>query len=309
MKKIKTVALTGATGFIGINILGVLVRQDIRIRALYRCHSSHKRPDLPGISWIEGDLADSGSLKNLVEGADALIHCAGLTKATRPEDFFRVNTDGTKNLLQIIQEYGLIRRFLFISSLAARHPELSPYATSKLRAEQLVKNECRVPWTILRPPAVYGPGDREILPLFKAMDKGIALIPAPTSNRFSLLHVSDLAEAVLELIQSLECKEETIEIHDGTPGGYSWNDVINIFETVKGKRVFAIRIPPSLLKAIGLVGVAVSALSSQPTMITSWKVRELLHPNWVCNNGMKDNRMAWSPRFTLKIALENDLVG
>jgi len=118
-----------------------------------------------------------------------------------------------------------------------------------------------------------------------------------------------LAEAVLELILSLKGKKETIEIHDGTPGGYSWGDVINIFETVKKKRVLPVSIPPFLLKAVGLAGVAISTLSSQPVMITSWKVRELLHPNWVCNNGMKGNSLAWSPRFTLKIALENDLVG
>ncbi len=309
MKEIHTVALTGATGFIGINIIKVLVRQGIQIRALYRCQSSKKRPDLPGISWIDGDILEPEPLKNLVKGADAVIHCAGLTKASRPDDFFHINTRGTKNLLQIMKKCCTSKYFLFVSSLAARHPRISPYAQSKFCAEQLVQNECSVPWTIIRPPAVYGPGDKEILPIFKAMEKGIALIPAPKSNRFSLLHVFDLAEAVLGFLQAIKTPKEVIEIHDGTPGGYSWSDVIDIFEAVKGRRLLPVHIPPLILKAVGVAGGTISRLSSRPIMMTPWKVRELLYPNWVCNNNIEDRYLSWTPRFTLKIALENDLVG
>ncbi len=304
-----TIALTGATGFIGTNLLQVLVRQGVNVRSLFRGGASKPVPDFPKVTWIKGDLGDERALERLVHGADAVIHCAGKVKALKTEEFFSVNRNGTEALIEALRQSNSRCRFIFISSLAARHPELSPYGRSKKEAEDLVKERCPGDWSILRPPAVYGPGDREILPLFRAMEKGLALIPAPKSNRFSLLHVLDLAEAVLEMTRSEKVLGKTLELHDGTPGGYSWNDVVDIFRAVTGKKLITVTLPPALLKIIGTLGLVASRTVSRPVMITPWKVREILHPDWVCNNHRENQGLFWSPRFTLKIALENGLIG
>ncbi len=309
MKVVQTVAITGATGFIGINLLHVFVRAGMRIRALYRPNSSNIRPDLPGIEWIEGTLEDSLALRGLLSGADALVHCAGLVKANREEDFFQVNTQGTRSVLDALHKASFKGPFVFISSLAARHPGLSPYAKSKREAEKMVKGDCPVPWTIVRPPAVYGPGDREILPLFKAMEKGVAIIPAPKTNRFSLIHVLDLSEAILEACQSEAVAGRILELHDGTPGGYDWMEVVETFCLVKGKRVVPIHVPAGFLRFSALLSLALSRVSGRPAMLTPWKVRELLHSDWVCANHVENHGLSWNPRITLKIALENGLIG
>ncbi|NPA94349.1 MAG: NAD-dependent epimerase/dehydratase family protein, partial [Thermodesulfobacteria bacterium] len=295
--------------FIGMNILQILVRQGIHVRALFRTRPAKGLLDIPGVSWIRGHLSDQSSLRELTRGADAVIHCAGLVKASRPEEFFLVNRDGTEKLIEAVAMENPSCPFVLISSLAARHPEVSPYGRSKFEAEQAVAQLHKGPWTILRPPAVYGPGDKEILPLFKAMERGVALIPAPSSNRFSLLHVLDLAEAVLEMASNPKVIGKTLELHDGTPGGYSWKEVVKIFGEVTGKRPVTITLPPTLLKGLGHLGLFTSRILGRPIMLTPWKVRELLHPDWVCTNHRENSGLFWRPRFTLKIALENGLIG
>ncbi len=309
MNSIRTVALTGATGFIGINLLNIFVRQGLKIRALYRSESPGSRPDLPGISWVKGSVKDVDALRKLVSGADAVVHCAGVVKALDPRDFFTVNTLGTRAVLEAMEAVCQEPRLLFISSLAARHPSISPYAESKYKAEELIKRWGCGSWTIIRPPAVYGPGDKEIVPIFKAMQKGLALVPGSGSNRFSLIHVFDLAEAVLEVVRDGHKSAKILEIHDGTPGGYSWMDVIHTCQTVFGRKILTVTVPGPVLKLVGLGGLVTSRLRSRPVMLTPWKVSELLHPDWVCANNVQEHGLSWMPRLTLKLALENGLVG
>ncbi len=309
MRTPRKVAVTGATGFIGTNILNIFTRQGVEVKALCRPRSAGIRPDLPGIQWIEGCIEDQHSLEDLISGVEAVVHCAGIVRAKRHQDFFEVNTKGTKNLMGALKETGLNGRLILISSMAARHPWISPYAKSKSEAEREVRDGSPVPWTIIRPPAVYGPGDRAILPFFRAMEKGVALIPAPASNRFSLIHVVDLAEAVLDACTCTRVLQKRIEIHDGTPEGYAWTDVIETFEQVRGRKVISVVLPPAFLRIAGFVGLAFSRLSSRPVMLTPWKVRELLHPDWVCTNHVENHGLSWTPRITLKIALENGLIG
>ncbi len=309
MNRIKTVAITGATGFIGINLLNILVREGLKVRALYRSELSGSRPYFPKVSWIKGSIQEIEALKKLVSGADAVIHCAGAVKALDPKEFFTVNTLGTRAVLEAMDAACQEPRLLFISSLAARHPSISPYAESKYKAEELIKKWEGGSWTIIRPPAVYGPGDKEIVPIFKTMQKGLAFIPGSGANRFSLIHVFDLAEAVLEVVRDSNKTAKILELHDGTPGGYSWMDVIHICQTVFGRKILTVTVPGPVLKLVGLGGLVTSRLRSRPVMLTPWKVQELLHPDWVCANHIQEHGFSWMPRLNLKLALENGLVG
>ncbi len=162
-----TLAITGATGFIGAALLRKLAGHGWRVRALYRTRTGA----MPGIrtdndmQWIQGSLADSESVARLVQGAEAVIHCAGAVRGASQEQFDRVNVAGVARLARAARHSRPMPRFLLISSLAAREPQLSFYAASKRGGEEVLRSTAQgMPWCVLRPPAVYGPGDREMRP-------------------------------------------------------------------------------------------------------------------------------------------------
>ena len=154
----QTVAVTGATGFIGKYIIDNLLARGFHVRALTRTARAHVNDNL---TWVRGSLEDTHSLSELVAGASAGVHCAGQVRGHKEEIFTRCNVDGSLRLMQAAKESGFCQRFLFISSLAARHPELSWYANSKHVAEQrLTAMADEITLGVFRPTAVYGPGDK-----------------------------------------------------------------------------------------------------------------------------------------------------
>src|SRR5690606_11481313 len=175
------------------------------------------------VEWIVGDLSCIEKLKNLVASADAVIHCAGAVKGNSWNSFLSSNVVGTKHILQAITKTNSCSRLLYISSLAARQPQLSWYAKSKYDAEQLLSMvDDRLAVTIFRPAAVYGPGDKALTPLLQAMRYGVLPVLSPATNRFGLVHVNDLVEAVLCWLDSGPPISGVYEIDDGTPGGYDY---------------------------------------------------------------------------------------
>ena len=154
--------------------------------------------------------------------------------------------------MQAATEQHPTPRFLLISSLAAREPHLSPYAASKRQGEEeLAAGAGEMQWAVLRPPVVYGPGDKELLPLFRWMYRGIAPVLGPADGRFSMLYVEDLAEAVVQWLTCGSTRQRVFELHDGQPDGYSWNDLISRMARVRGGRVYQMRISALLLSLIG----------------------------------------------------------
>ena len=299
------IALTGATGFIGAAVARRLASADYRVQALIRPASIHKKPtDIP-VRWIEGDLDDIQSLKRLVKGMDAVIHCAGAVRGANREQFNRVNADGLAHLVRAALDQRPTPRLLLISSLSAREPQLSDYAASKRDGEKVLTEQShKISWTIYRPCAVYGPGDREILPVFKWMAKGIAPVLGTGSGRFSLIYVSDLAEAVLSWLDHDCCQSCTYELHDGYPGGYSWHDVIDIIKRLRSKTVIRLKIPLALANMVAELNLLAARAIGYPPMLTPGKVCELSHPDWVCDNAALNNATGWSPQTLLPEGLQ-----
>lgn len=263
-------AVTGATGFVGPHLVAALARRGWKLRLLIR-----RWTPLPSLAGVEaeivwGDLSDETSLKALVRGADAVVHAAGLIKARRPADFDAVNRDGTARLSALAPDVP----FLLLSSLAAREPQLSPYAASKRAAEEMVARRSG-PWLAVRAPAVYGPGDRETLAYFKMAKRGFALQPARPQARLSLIHVEDLAAA---LAQSLDrsVAPGVYETDDGHPGGYSHTDMAVAAGEALGRRVRAVRVRQGVMAAVA----ALNSVRPGPQILTPAKVRELFHPDW-----------------------------
>ncbi len=303
-----TIALTGATGFIGSTLAQRLAAAGWQIRALVRPSSSRAR--LTGISpqWIEGDLEDRACLHRLVEGVAAVVHCAGAIRAAGDAAFHRVNADGVAGLADAAAQQQPSPRFLLISSLAAREPALSPYAASKLNGEVALATAARgMAWTALRPPAVYGPGDQELLRLFRWIARGIAPMLGREDARFSLLYVEDLAEAVLRWLDAGPQEGLVFELHDGHPNGYAWSDVIDTVARLHDRRVLRIRVPRPVLDLLARLNLTLSNLVGQAPMFTPGKVRELRHPNWVCDNAAFSRATDWCPRISLEEGLRRTL--
>jgi nucleoside-diphosphate-sugar epimerase len=305
----RRVALTGATGFIGSVLAKQLQAAGWQVKALVRPSSDTTALAELEVEQCLGTLEDRQGLRRLVQDVHAVIHCAGAVRGITPTQFDQVNVDGVANLVQVTAEQAVPPRFLLVSSLAAREPELSPYAASKWRGEQVLVTSAagKMRWMILRPPAVYGPGDRELLPLFKWMKQGIALILGPSQARFSLLYVEDLAAAILKWLDREAASAGIFELHDGHPGGYSWDEVVDIAATLRGKRIFCIPVSERMLQRLGSLSVMVAKAGGYTPMLTPGKVRELRHPNWVGDNTALNHAIDWVPRVSLAEGLHRTL--
>ena len=281
-----SVAITGATGFVGQAFLDAANRQGIAIRALTRRAQQPRE----GVTWIEGALSDSASLDRLIEGAEAVIHIAGLTNAPDPKDFHQANVIGTRNLLRACQDAG-VRRFVFVSSLSARKPELSRYGASKAEAEKWV-GASGLDWTMVRPPAVYGPRDRDMLELFRAARFGV--VPVPPRGRASIIHVDDLAECLLAL-GARTGSGEIVEPDDGHPNGYEHAQLAKLIGRAVGKRVVAPHLPAPLLH---LAAKADRALRGDKAKLTPDRAGYMAHPDWVCDPAKALADEVWKPKIS-----------
>jgi len=300
------VALTGATGFIGAVLLARLTGSGRRVRALYRPRAGRVPTASPGVEWVQGDLDDLDSLRALVAGADAVVHCAGTVRGTRQADFDRVNAEGAGRVAQAAANAPRAPRLLLLSSLAARMPDLSHYAGSKRRGELAVKAASgNLRWTVLRPPAVVGPGDRELLPLFRCIANGFAPVPAGATGRFSLLHVDDLATAVLCWLAADAGYGETFELDDRRPGGYDWDTVVALAGRAlrEGRPVLRVPIPVPVLALAALVNIGAASVLGYAPMLTPGKVREITHRDWLCDSHAFALATGWRPTVGLGPAL------
>jgi nucleoside-diphosphate-sugar epimerase len=300
------IAVTGATGFIGATICRVLHEAGFAVRILVR---SRQRAQTLGAcvdGMVEGDLHDRKALVRLVDGAVAVVHCAGVVRGAQQADFDRVNVEGLENLLAVMSEAGTDgpARLLSLSSLAAREPALSFYANSKYRGEQVLLQQAgALQWLALRPPAVYGPGDRELLPLFQLMSRGFAPVPGSTTARFSMIYVDDIAGFVLAWLQQPAATTGVFALDDGTPGGYSWQDVAAAVAHLCQRPVRVVRVPAVLLNLPAWVNRALARRFGYAPMLTPEKLRELRHPDWVCDNRAVQQVLDWQPRYQLESGL------
>jgi len=301
-----TVALTGATGFVGGHILAALLAAGHQVRALCRRPGALAPRD--GLSVVAGDLGDRAGLKTLLEGCELVVHCAGLLQATDRSAFQAVNVLGTAALLEAALARTEAPAFLFLSSMGAREPSLSFYAESKHDAEGLLRSaDPRLTWQALRPPAVYGTGDRATLPFFQQSMAGRLFVPAGQENRFSLIHVTDLADAIAYLVTRGLLPGAVNELHDGRAGGYSWAEFADTAATLIGHRVAATGLPRLPLSLFATMHCAWSRLLGRDPMVTPGKINELFHPDWVAREDLLDGVTDWRPRVGLEEGFETAL--
>lgn len=296
-----TIALTGATGFVGQRVLSHLLAGGHFVRALARTGRSLASHE--NLSRITGTLADGAALEALVRDSQSVIHIAGATSGFNYDDLARTNVAGCQQLLDAIVSSAPKARLVHVSSLAAREPHLSDYAASKRAGEQLVSGSS-VDWLVIRPPAVYGPGDPALAPLWRMLARGWLPRTGPEEARFSLLHVDDLASALVSAAASGWPEPATICLHDGHPDGYSWAEIAEIATRARGRPIRTISIPARLLRLAGLSNLALARIRrSRPPVLIPNKVAELVHPDWVCDNTHLPGCPDWRPTRKLKDCL------
>ena len=269
-------ALTGATGFLGRPVAEALLARGYRLRVLGRPGASFEFP----AEIVTGRLDDADALARLAEGAQLVVHAAGLIKARRPSAFLPVNVEGARCMAEAARRQAPDARFVLVSSLSAREPQLSAYAASKAAGEDAVR-EVLAPerLTIVRPPAIYGPGDRETLALFKAIARLPALpAPGPAKARLALIHVADAAAQIAALADR-PASGAVFALADDRPEGYGWLQIVQTAGRALGRAPRLLPTPAAAILALGAVGSLLGRIGPAQIM-TLGKAREALHGDW-----------------------------
>jgi len=294
---IPTIFVTGGTGFIGSHTVEQLLAEGFHVRCLVRPHQTNLRwlQGLP-IDMVKGDLMNPSSIAKCIEGADYIIHLAGLTKAKYQRDFFTGNVTTTNNLLLAASQSKTLKKFCHISSLTAVGPSMSgiplketaychpitSYGKSKLEAEHVCKKYSgKIPIVILRPPAVFGPRDTDILEIFKWVSHGLKPILGSSSKTLSLVYAPDLAAGIIRATVDERTAGETYNIAD--PTIFTFSSIIDYLATFIHKRSIRVHLPKGLVYSMAGITQFVSLLSKKPAVLNIEKARDLLQTHWICD--------------------------
>jgi len=277
--------MTGGTGFVGSRLIDQALAAGHRVRALAR----RSQPARDGLLWVAGALDDHAALARLVESADAVVHVAGVVNAPDRAGFAAGNIAGTEAMLDAARDAG-VARFVHVSSLAAREPALSDYGWSKAEAEARVVASDR-DWTVVRPPAVYGPADMEMREMFRLAKFGLALLPSP--GRLSVIHVDDLAALLLVLAEG-DAGRLILEADDGVPGGGTHRAVGQALGSAVGRRVLPIPLPHGLMM---LAARGDRLVRGKNAKLTPDRVDYFCHPDWTVDPDKRPPSQLWQPRI------------
>ncbi|MEJ7730822.1 MAG: NAD(P)-dependent oxidoreductase [Polyangiaceae bacterium] len=305
------VLVTGASGFLGSHVAERLAEQGHDVVALVRKSSNKKfLESLPRVELALGAIEDKDSVLAAARGVDAVVHSAGLVKARNEAEFFAINTEGTRNVLEAAQESAPgLKRFVFVSSLAAIGPSLdgkpvpgdmdprpvTHYGRSKLAAEKLVlEARDRLPVVVLRPPMIYGPRDNESFAFFQSVSRRFLPFLGDGLNTMSVIYASDAAQACIHAIEHDMPSGSAYFLSDGEV--YVWRDMLGAIETALARKALVrFSVPMGLLRAAALGSEGLGRLTNKAVMLTRDKVNELSQPHWVCDSS-SFTALGWQPQ-------------
>ena len=316
--------VTGGTGFIGSHLVEQLVDQGYHVTCLIRKTSNLRwlnhllTAKSPQVELVIGDLHDSDVLAQHVRDADLVFHLAGLTKAPDAATYDRVNAGGTERLIEAcLGARTNLDRFVYCSSLAAVGPScdatpntedvtpqpLTDYGSSKLKGEMVVR-ECadRLPITIIRPPAVYGPRDTDIFLFFQMINRGVMPILGDADKLLSLVHVKDLVAGIYTAALSERAIGETYFLTDGDI--HTWMEIERIIADALEKYTFKVKVPFFLLDFLSIVTEAAAKISRQTPTLNRQKVRDLKQRFWICDSTKAQKELGYRPNYFLEKGIQ-----
>jgi len=316
--------VTGATGFVGSHLVDALLEQDHQVVCLVRNPRKaerlfpHRAPDI-----VSGDLSDESALREGIDGADVVFHVAGITSARSRAEFFTVNTEATRSVLRAAHAAApALERFVLVSSLSAAGPTergrvltetdppapVSAYGRSKLAAEQAVR-EAPQPWTIVRPPAVYGPRDVELRRVFTFARWGVAPVFGDGGQELTMIHVDDLVSALLAAVGSAQTAGGVyFATHPEVVTAKAFLEQVHqTVSEIRGKSPRApthVPLPHWLVRAFLAASWAGARLTGRATVLSPDKADEFLAPSWACSPAALEGSTGWKARIALAEGLE-----
>jgi dihydroflavonol-4-reductase len=291
------ILVTGGTGFIGTHLLEMLAAKGESVRGIVRARMPRRTAvprSLPaGVETVYGDLASGEGLAEALRGADVVIHLAGVTKALRPEDYYRGNVDATGQLVRAMAGRGM--RLVHVSSLAAVGPAkpgapltedaephpFTHYGKSKLLAERVVR-ELAPDAVIVRPPVVYGPRDTDVFPLLKSISMGLVLEMAGGERWFSAIYVKDLVEGLLAAARSPRAPGRAYFLAHAQP--VSWGQLRTTAARIMARRTpRVVKVPFAVAHAVGACAELRARLCGKPGIVSREKIAEARCMAWTCD--------------------------
>jgi dihydroflavonol-4-reductase len=305
--------VTGATGFVGSHLVEALRRGGIEVTALARSPKRVAELSAQGMRVVHGDLHATASLDDAVSGQDVIYHVAGVVAARSEAEFLWANRDGTRNVLSAAVRQGR-PRFVLVSSLAAGGPAtrgaplngsepprpVTAYGRSKLAAEEVVRAS-GLPWSIVRPPIVYGPRDREVLKVFRLARLGVAPVFGDGSQELSAIHAGDLAAALIAAGKSTATLGRTYNACH--PEVFTSAELGRAIGATMGRSVGTLRIPPVLGRFLLTLTETSARLTGQTTILTTDKAHEFFQPAWTGDPTPLIRDSGWRPRYDLRTGL------
>jgi len=319
------VAVTGGSGFIGSHLVERLLEEGFEVSCLA----------LPGegpgwlagrdVRLFEGSVLDPGSLPPFLEGADAIVHLAGLTRARTEAEFMAVNADGAANVVEAAMTLNPApRHIVAMSSLAAVGPSptdgscideeaprepLTPYGRSKAALEDVVRgcvdrgadsDGCRIECTFIRAPGVYGPRDRDFLRYFELVDRGIRLIVG-SRNVMSLVYVKTLSRAIAACVLNPAAYGQAFFVAD--EGAYDWDTFSGMVERALGARTLRIGVPEWAVSVAAFLSALAKPFLRAPPLVTADKILEMRQPCWIVSTDKARRLLGFEPGISTADAI------
>ena len=306
--------VTGANGFVGSNLVRALLSKDYDVTCFVRKTSNiESLKNLP-VKLAYGEYKSVDSLSKACKDQNYIFHLAAKVKEKSKKKYFEVNLDGTKNLLTAIKDSN-IKKFIFLSSQAAAGPStskipkteeelenpISYYGKSKLAAEKYIKDNAQIPWTIIRPSAVFGIYDKDFYLYFKILKKGIAPLVGFGKKYISLIYVEDLTNLIIEAAENPNADQQTFFACDGNI--YSLDDFLSTLKNVLDKKLIRIKIPIIFIYTLVLFNECTKYFCKQQATLNFQKVKEMKMKYWLCSSEKARNLLNFSQKFTLNKAL------
>ena len=308
------ILVTGGNGFLGSHIVEQLAARGHELQLLLRRTS--RTEFLEGLAYqrVDGDMRDAASLERAVQGVEAVVHCAGLTTALSAGEFHEVNAYATGVLTDAAVRAG-VRRFVYVSSLAARGPNdeetlvapetprpLTAYGRSKLAGETaLLAQRDKLEAVIVRPPVVYGPRDRALVPMYRIARLGVFPLLGDGQNQVSWVYASDAAAATAACVTRDVPSGRIYTFSDGQP--HTWRELVASFGEAVGRKPLTPQTPPFLYSAAAQAAGLLSAVLRRPLPLNPDRVIDMRQRYWLCDNDLIKRELGWAPSVRLQAGM------